>query len=176
MRKELWKSIVGYEGLYEVSNLGRVMSLNYNGTGRTQVMKPSNDKDGYLQVKLCKDGKIKRFFVHRLVAMAFIPNPNNLPQVNHINEMKDDNRVENLEWCDSKYNTNYGTAIKRRAEKQTNGKKSKPVMQYTLDGEFIREWPSVMECQRNGFCLSSVSACCRGINKQHKGYIWRYKE
>lgn len=172
MDKEWWKMVPGYEGLYEVSNWGRVKGLKYG-----RILKPCKDQDGYLSVQLCKEGKIKRLRVHRLVAMAFIPNPDNLPCVNHINEIKTDNRVENLEWVTNKENSNHGTRNKRISSSMTNGKLSKPVLQYTTDGEFVREWPSTAECGRHGFDFTAVSACCRGKYgfKTHKGYIWKYK-
>lgn len=107
---EIWKPIANYEGLYEVSNEGNVRSLNYRHTGKVQVLKLSVNRYGYLQVNLhSKEGKQKTYKVHRLVAQAFIPNPNNLPEVNHKDENKTNNCVENLEWCDRKYNNNYGS-------------------------------------------------------------------
>ena len=109
---EEWRAVPGYEGLYEVSSYGRVKSLKRyksNNGGipliKERILKPYNDKKGYLNVRL----RNKNFKVHRLVAQAFIPNPNNLPQVNHKNEDKSDNRVDNLEWCTAKYNNTYGT-------------------------------------------------------------------
>lgn len=120
---EEWKPVVGYEGLYEVSSLGRVRSLdryvknNYSYWLRKgKVLSPEKNKDGYLLVSLCCNGKRYLRTVHRLVAEAFIPNPDNLPEVNHINEDKSNNRVENLEWCTRKYNINFGTARIRRRE------------------------------------------------------------
>lgn len=171
---EIWKTVI-YNGVvyenYQVSNLGRVKSLNYNKTGKERLMKGLKDKDGYLNVCLCKNGKIKRAKIHRLVAQTFLPNPLNLPQVNHKNEMKNDNRVENLEWCDSKYNCNYGTSANRIGEKL-----SKPILQFTLDGEFIREWKSCYEVQRKlGYRQSYTNACCREKYKQAYGFIWKYK-
>ena len=174
--EEIYKDIKDLEGKYQVSNWGNVMSLNYNGTGKPRLMKTVKNKFGYLIIKLFKDRKPKMFRVNRLVAEAFIPNPNNLPQVNHKDEDKTNNRVDNLEWCDNKYNCNYGTRNERMAKTNTNGKKSKKVLQFTKSGEFIREWPSTMECERNGFYNSHVSACCRGEQKTHKGFIWRYKK
>lgn len=183
MKKEIWKPVVGYEGLYEVSNWGRVKSLKrlvksprgYR-TVSEKILKIWKNNKGYLYVVLCKNGIIKTCYVHRLVAEAFIDNPDNLPCVNHKDENPQNNVVSNLEFCDRKYNCNYGTRNKRISEKMTNGKLSKPVIQYTLDGNLIREWASVMECGRNGFNQGAVSACCLGYLKFYKGYIWRYEK
>ena len=172
---EIYKDIKNYEGLYRVSNLGNVMSLNYNRTGKPKLLKPGKDKHGYLFVILYKDGKKKKFFVHRLVAEAFIPNPDNLPCVNHKDENKTNNSVENLEYCTHEYNINYGTRNERAAKANTNGKCSKRVLQFTLDGEFVREYPSTHECERNGFEHSSVIRCCKGKQKTHKGFRFMYK-
>lgn len=178
MKTEIWKTAVvngeKYEN-YQVSNYGRVMSLNYRGTGRSEVLIPGEDKYGYLRVVLYKNGKTKTFKVHRLVAEAFIPNLLNLPQVNHRDENKLNNHVENLEWCDHKENCNHGTRNKRVAEKNTNGKRSKPVLQLTKTGELVKVWPSTNEAGRNGFDQGTVAKCCRGEKKQYKGYIWKYK-
>ena len=166
MKKEYWKPVVGYEGHYQVSNFGRVKSLKF---GKEKILK-QYIRGGYYYVCLSKNGIIKKYSVHRLVAQAFLDNPNNLPQINHKDENKTNNNVDNLEWCDAKYNTNFGTCIERRSKK-----KSKTVLQYTLDGKFVREWPSTMECERNGYIEQAISACCRGERKTHKGFIWRYK-
>ena len=175
MIEEIFKDVKGYEGLYQVSNFGNIMSLNYSNTGKAKLMNPRERKDGYLQVHLYKNRKPKMFQVHRLVAEAFIPNPDNLPEVNHKDEDKTNNSVENLEWCTREYNNNYGTHNKRVSKKMTNGKLSKIVLQYSLDGELIREWPSTRECERNGYYHGNVVACCRGERNFHKGYIWIYK-
>lgn len=165
---EVWKDILGYEGHYQVSNKGRVKSLKL---GKERILKPRRDVGGYLQVYLCKNGDKKWCLVHRLVAQAFIPNSNNLPQINHKNEDKTDNIVENLEWCSAKYNNNYGTHIQRIAEKT-----SKPVLQYTKDGKFIQEWKSVMDVERNlGYFQSAISACCLGKLKSAYKFVWKYK-
>ena len=107
--REIWRDVVGFEGLYKVSNLGNVKSLNYNRTGKEKLMKPQTDGHGYLQVMLYKDGKYKIKKIHRLVAEAFIPNPDNLPCVNHKDENKTNNKEFNLEFCTYEYNNNYGT-------------------------------------------------------------------
>jgi hypothetical protein len=185
----MWKDIDGYEGLYQVSNTGEVISLNYKRCGCVSKLKLNKDTVGYLQVKLYKNKKKKNFKVHRLVAQAFLPNPLNLPEINHKDEDKTNNLVflnedgsvdkekSNLEWCDRDYNIHYGTGQKRGGEKRVNGKKSKPVLQFSKDGDFIREYPSTMEVQRQlGFSQGFVSACCRGKYKQAYGFIWRYKE
>lgn len=174
---EIWKDIEGYEGLYQVSNFGRIRSLG-NGirNSKLMILKPRVNRKGYLQVGLSKNGKHKTFTVHKLVASAFIQNLFDEREVNHIDEDKTNNNVENLEWCDHKYNCNYGTCIKRRNEKNTNGKRSKTVLQFTKTGEFVREWASASETARNGFHQGAVCSCCRGEAKSHKGFIWRYKE
>ena len=106
---EIWKCIKGFEN-YQVSNYGRIKSLNYRQTGKSGILSSALDKrDGYLRVNLCKDGKKYPKLVHQLVSLAFIPNSNNLPCVNHKDEVKTNNNVNNLEWCNHKYNNNYGT-------------------------------------------------------------------
>ena len=172
MKKEYWKPVVGYEGLYEVSNWGRVKSLKF---GKERILKQNQCMNGYYYVGLSKNGILKRYSVHRLVAEAFIPNLDNLPQVNHKDENKLNNVVSNLEWCTYKYNNCYGTRLERVRDKQINGKKSKPVLQYDLEGNFIKEWKSTRECDRNGFRQSNVAACCRGELKTYKGSIWKFK-
>lgn len=117
--KEIWKSVIGYERLYKVSNLGKVKSMNYKHTGLSKILTPIKTHNGYLQVKLYRYGKMSREYVHRIVASAFIPNFETKPQVNHKNENKSDNRVENLEWVTSKENLNYGTRVKRAAKSKS---------------------------------------------------------
>ena len=171
---EIWRNIEGYEGLYQVSSLGRVKSLGNDKSRKDKILFQYESKSGYLYVTLCKEGKLKSFRVHRLVANAFIPNPNNFKCVNHKDECKTNNCVDNLEWCDHKYNTNYGTCIQRRAEKQRNGVLSKQVYQYDKNHNLIKIWQSVMECGRQGFDQGNISKCCLGKRKSHRGYIWSY--
>ena len=188
---EIWKTAVYddeiYEGLYKVSNFGRILSLNYRRTGKAKLMTPGTDKDGYFQVNLRKNGEDKWCKVHRLVAETFLENPENLPEVNHKDENKKNNFVflnedgtvnkkrSNLEWKTHKDNINHGTRNERVSKALTNGKCSKKVLQLSLSGELIREWPSTMECERNGFKHGAVAACCRGEKPQYKGFKWEYK-
>ena len=167
--KEEWRDIVGYENLYQISNLGNVKSLKY---GKERILKPAKDGKKYSIVNLCKQGKMKTYKVHRLVAQAFIPNPNNFRELNHIDEDKTNNCVSNLEYCDSKHNCNYGTRNKRIAESNINHpNKSKQVMCV----ETGKIYPSTMEIQRQlGFASSNISAVCIGKYKQAYGFHWRY--
>ena len=163
---EIWKDIDGYEGLYQVSNLGNVKSLNYRRTGKERILKPGNNGLGYLFVILCNNGKLKHFKIHRLVAKAFLENPDNKSDVNHKDEDKTNNNVDNLEWMTRLENNNYGTR---------NERSSKSVIQYSLKGEFIRKWPSVIQIQRDlGFSQGNISQCCNGKLKTAYGYIWKY--
>ena len=189
---EIWKTAVYdneiYEGLYKVSNFGRILSLDYLHTGRAELMNPSTSTYGYLKVNLWKNGKRKTCLVHRLVATVFLPNPENLPQVNHKDEDKTNNFVflnedgsvdkekSNLEWKSPKDNNNHGTRNERISKTQTNGIRSKKVLQLSLSGELIREWPSTNECGRNGFNQSAVAKCCRGEKPQYKGFKWCYAD
>ena len=194
MVEEIWKTAIvdgeTWEN-YQVSNFGRILSLNYNRTGRAELMELFYNRQGYLQVQLSKNGKRKTFRVNRLVAETFLENPDNLLEVNHKDEDKTNNFVflnedgtvnkekSNLEWKSHKDNCNHGTRNERVAK--TNSKvqkndpnKSKRVLQFTLSGEFIREWPSARECGRNGFDYSNVAACCRGEKPYYKGFRWEY--
>ena len=175
-----------YEG-YKVSNLGKILSLNYNRTGKSELMNPFETTNGYLQVGLRKNGETNLCLVHRLVAETFLPNPENLPEVNHKDEDKTNNFVflnedgsvdkekSNLEWKNHRDNCNHGTRNERIGKTSTNGKQSKKVLQLSLSGELIREWPSIHECGRNGFDFRNVSACCRGERKTAYGFRWMYK-
>ena len=180
MRIEYWKPVVGFEGLYEVSSRGRVRSVDKtvsNGRGsfvrKGMILKqyPSGVKEEYLSVSLSKNGHPSRFLVHRLVATAFIPNPLNLPCVNHKIEFeKTNNTVENLEWCDQKYNVNYGTLLERRSNMF-----SKQVYQYNLDGNLINTWKSLKEIHIVlGFSQGLISEVCNGHRKRAYGFVWAY--
>ena len=167
--EEVWCPIKGFEGLYEVSDQGRVRSLKF---GKERILKPLRNTCGYLQFCLYKNGEQKMYLVHRLVAQTFIPNPRNLPEVNHKDEDKTNNSVSNIEWCDRKYNLNFGTRAQRQSEKL-----SKPVLQYTKSGEFIGEWKSTRDVQRNlNYNQSNISKCCTGKCKKAYNFIWKYKD
>jgi len=183
--EEIWKDVVGYEGLYQVSNFGNVRSLNWRNTGviKNLWLKPHNK--GYLQVELFKNKTRSCVVVHRIVAEAFIPNPFGFPQVNHKDEVKTNNRVDNLEWCTRSYNSLY--SIKKHPERKPKGvgrrkgcrfkgvNSDKEIVQLTLDDEPIRMW----DCSRNIFLETgmsdwSISECCRGNRKTAYGYKWQY--
>lgn len=167
---EEWKDIKGYEGLYQVSSLGRVKSLNYNKTGKEHLLNPGKVGGGYLMFVLSKGGKRSNLLLHRLVAEAFIPNPDNLPCVNHKNEDKSDNRVENLEWCTHKYNNNYGSH-----NTLIGLSNSKAIYQYTIDGLFVKKWISPYEVERQlGFSNTAIRNCALGYSKSSFGYKWCY--
>lgn len=175
--KETWKPVEGYEGLYEVSDLGRVKSLGNGGTHKSvRVMKPTLDTYGYLKVTLHKNRKKKEGKVHRLVAFAFIPNPNNLPQVNHINEDKTDNRAVNLEWCTAGYNTNFGTRNKRISKTLTNRKDtSQAVVQLEKNGIYVNKYLSIHEADRETSAgRKEIKNCCQHKYNTAGGYRWFY--
>ena len=182
---EIWKDIPGYEGLYQVSNMGRVRSLNYKKKkGSIHIMKTEMAR-GYLRVMLSR----KHILVHRLVAEAFIPNPKGLPCINHKDENKTNNFVwvnedgsidlekSNLEWCSYSYNCSYGARIKKllATRKINEGKTAeKPVRQLTLNGTLVTVWPSLMEAERNGYNHTCISCCCNGKKNSHKGFLWEF--
>ena len=179
--EEIWKDIEGYEGLYLVSNLGRIKSLSHlvisnrgSYMSKERIMTLVYDACGYQQLRLSNKGVKKTQKVHRLVAKAFIPNPNNLPEINHKDENKANNCVDNLEWCDRNYNMQYGINTHRHRM---------PVAQYTLDGLLVKQYNSIKEASsETGICDTSIGKCAtkrvvdkkRGtIAKTAGGYIWK---
>lgn len=172
--QEEWRAIKGWEDYYEVSNMGRVRSVG-------RVVKRGNDaysvKSRIIKIGmknticLCKDGKPEYHLIHRLVAEAFIPNPENLPIINHKDENPLNNRADNLEWCTYSYNNSYNDLRIRAAEKFR-----KPVLQYSKDGKFIREWSHAREAADTlGLSKRAIYECCAGRSKSSGGYIWKRK-
>lgn len=183
--KEIWKDIKDYEGLYQVSNLGRVKSLRkevnfYCGlymeikkrVYRERIISLKKSNKGYLNITLYKNGIEKHFNVHRLVAETFLTNINNLPAVNHIDGNKENNKVDNLEWCT--YSENMKHAVRTGLFKP----KKKAVKQYDKDGNFIKKWDTIKDfLVENNMDLrsSGITSCCRGKRKTAYGYIWKYE-
>lgn len=180
--KEIWKNVVGYEGLYKVSNLGNVLSIPRQGTHskKEYLLTKTKTKKGYLNVTLLK--KCKPFYtgVHRLVAQAFIPNPQDKPQVNHIDGNKENNCVNNLEWVTNEENMQHSwktglRSINKSYKYGKNNALSIKVNQYSLSGDFIKTWYCIKDIERElGFDNRNICACCRHKKNIAYGYIWRY--
>lgn len=165
--KEIWKDIKDYEGLYQVSNLGRVKRIT---TGR--VLKPLKHANGYLMVKLSKNSIVYTKTVHRLVAEAFIPNPEHKSEINHIDENKTNNNVSNLEWMTRKENINHGTRTERMSKTQ-----SIPIIATNIKTGESKEFYGARECARQlGLTHGNITSVLKGRYKQTGGYIFKYKE
>ena len=195
MREE-WRPIRNYEGLYEVSNMGNVKSLErtvwdsvrgYYRTVHERILKGRDSGQGYQKVQLCKDGKIKNYFVHQLVATAFCENQEGYTEVNHLDENPKNNCADNLEFCSRKYNVNYGTRTERQAEKIRGKKQSeetikkrveklgKPVLAIHKINGLILEFPSAHEASRVlRINQGSITRCCQGKQMTAKGYTFFY--
>lgn len=180
MNKEIWKPIKDYEGLYEVSNFGRIRSLPRQGTHSKNIhIISQNNKNskGYWHCGLTKKGKQKTLSVHRLVAEAFIPNNDNLPQVNHIDGNKLNNNVNNLEWCTNIYNMQHSIKLGLRDKvfKKLALINSKKIDQYSKNGIFIKTWNSIAEIERElNICNQNICKVCQGKRHTAGGYIWKY--
>lgn len=161
--KEEWRDIEGFEGKYMASNTGKVKSLNYNKTGKEKILEGVDYGYGYLYVVLYKDGKGKPCRINRLVAMAFIPNPDNLPEVNHKDKIRTNNNVENLEWCTSQYNVEYSQA--------------KAVIGINKVSGLIVEFPSAHEASRQtNINRGNISSCLIGKRNSAGGFYWIYAD
>lgn len=181
---EIWKTIENFDK-YEVSNYGNVRfkvikrSKHENRPPQIsyRLLRPCT-KSGYATVQISNSYYISTRLVHRLVAKAFIPNPDNLPQVNHKDENTLNNNVENLEWCTNEYNSNYGTRNVRISNtSKRNMKLCKKVLQYDLKGNFIKEWDSLEQIYREcGFTKPNISKCCNNKGKTAYKYIWKFKQ
>lgn len=183
---EEWRDIPGYEGLYQVSNMGRVKSLDRTITRSDnkvffipgKIRKPQLWGAGYQMIRLVNNNIAKMFTIHRLVALAFIPNPNNLPYVNHKDENRCNNKLSNLEWCTHSYNINYGTCKKRIGDKLRNRSSlSKAIIQQNKNGEIINRFPSIGEAHRvTGISRSGISQVLKGTSRWQTagGYKWEY--
>ena len=156
MNKEIWKDIPNYEGLYQVSNLGRVKSLNYNHTNKEKILKPRKTKKGYLSVALWKNRKRKDVQIHRLILYTFIGKKN--LTINHIDKCRTNNNINNLEYLTQKDNVRYSIA--------------KPIVQYDLNGFVIREWDAIVDAIKE-LKIRNISEACRGIRKN---CWWIYME
>lgn len=171
---ETWKDIEGYEGYYQVSNLGRVKSFRKSSKMHKQdeyILTPTVANNSYAQVTLYRNSTRKKFLVHRLVAIAFIPNPNNLPYINHKDENPLNNSCDNLEWCTAFYNNNYGTARIRMVDS-----KSKPIEQLTLDNKLIAIYRSAkIASELLGINHKYLNQCCNEKIATN-GYLWRYSD
>lgn len=180
MEIEIWKPVIGFEGLYEISNLGEIASLNYNGTKKRQLMKQVKNIWGYLWLRIHKDKKPHGFQVHRLVALNFIPNPENKPCVNHKDGDKTNNSVSNLEWVTYSENELHSFHVLGKVAFQPmKGKfgashnRSKPVLQISLDGFLLHEYGSRYEASRaTGISVGNINSCTTGRRNKAGGYIW----
>ena len=181
--EEIWKDVVGYEGLYQVSNFGEVRSLNYLHKRCICVMKQKKLRTGYMAIELHKDKIRKTINVHRIVAMAFIENKDNKPCVNHIDGNKENNKVSNLEWCTAKQNIEHAkqTGLMKRSNVAgmygIHKKAQKAVNQFTKDGEFVAKWDSMLAAARTLHCSQRcISACANGKTRSSMGFLWRFAD
>lgn len=197
--KEIWKDIPGYEGIYQISNCGRIKALEKDYVicntslvhTKERILASVNMPDGYKRIELNHEGVSRTFPVHRLVALAFLPNPDNKPHIDHINAERDDNRVDNLRWVTPKENAANPITKARKAIAVQNrpsgtvhplfedkSPDAKPVLQYDKEGNFIARYTCCHQAGRlnKGFSYSCIARACRGERKTYKKYIWRYED
>lgn len=185
---EIWKDIKGYEGIYKISNYGRVKTLQHKSKCRSystgirivpcfqkkvneRITYGDKTKSGYMQIRLCKDSIKEKVYVHRLVAYAFLDKPECCNFINHKDEIKDNNCIDNLEWCTKSYNCIYSKNMDK-----ANEKNKKSVLQFSINGDFIKEYPFIRKAGRdNNINYGGIIRCCKGELKTSGGYIWRYK-
>lgn len=171
----MWKDILGYEGLYKVSDSGDV----YNIKSKRKLKLTVSDA-GYHKVNLRNNGSVKTHLVHRLVALSFIPNPKEKPQVNHIDEDSLNNSLSNLEWCTPKENCNHGTRLERIRNlidyEVVAKKNSKPIIQMNMQGQIVMRWDSITACKNKlGYDKSNIVKVLKGKAKTSYGYKWTYE-
>jgi hypothetical protein len=168
---EMWRDVVGYEGLYEVSDAGSIRNAHTK-----KIKKPYINRCGYKKVQLRKNGSSKNHYIHRLVALSFICNPDNLKEINHKDENKLNNNADNLEWCTRSYNVNYGLRIEKfRLSMRNNPSVSKEIKAYDENGLEIFSFPSASEAGRvTGIPATTIRSCAIGNLKRAGGLVWRY--
>lgn len=175
--EEIWKDIEGYEGLYQVSNLGNVRSLDWGRRGFARNLYLKKHNRGYRHVELAKNGSKKSFTVHRLVAIAFLPNPNGYPEVNHKDEDKTNNAAKNLEWCTASQNVKHTMVLhpEKYREKGKSHSRTMRIVQFSKGGNVLRTWQNLVSIRHaTGWNDWAIDECCKGNRKTAYGYIWHY--
>lgn len=168
--QEIWKDIPNYEGLYQISNYGRVKTLNprYNKV-ESNIKSVRKCHDGYYRLDLHKNGVKKTYYIHKLVALAFLPNPNNYTVVNHKDENKENNYVDNLEWCTIGYNNLYSVNSRKKSRRG--------IIQYDLFGNLIQKWQTISSASKTlNISRNSIFRCCNGTQNTAGNYIWKYAD